>query len=269
MKQKTWQLYYGSTEEYDRFRPSYPSEVFDLLKRFHEGRDPPRAAADVGCGTGIFSRQLAVAIPTLDRIECLEANSEMASMAQTRSVGFPTITVTNGFAEHIPFKGDSFDIVSAATSANWFNRPLFYTNAARILRDHGSLIVLQNKHKYWENDLLADFASFQERHIPGYRRGFYSDASGGYGKADFYAELELRSDFLPVERRRINWTQTVSAEEFTGYCYSMGHIKKAIERSGVKRIKNEIRDLINTHMDVDNCLTIDWMCEIVMARYNQ
>lgn len=265
MNALTWQLYNGSTNNYDRFRPNYPRGVFDAMMRFHQGHALPTLAADIGCGTGIFSRQLAVAVSSLTQIECLEANTEMVATAQKRAANLPQINVKKGVAEDLPFDDDSFDLVTAATAANWFDRPIFYSEAARLLRDRGTLLIVQNKHRYWDSDFLSDFAAFQEEHIPGYRRGRYSDFKGGYGEADFFTELQEHPKFLPVERQRINWSQTVTADQFAGYCYSMGHIKKAIDQSGVDRISSDIQKLIERHAGTDNVLTINWATDVVMA----
>ena len=43
-------------ENYVRYRPSYPAEVVDLLKR-ETGLKPGWKVADVGSGTGISSRR--------------------------------------------------------------------------------------------------------------------------------------------------------------------------------------------------------------------
>lgn len=263
---KTWQLFDGCAVGYDEYRPRYPEEVFGILSRYHLAYAPLRTALDVGAGTGIFSRQLMAAVPSIEKLTCIEANSDMAALAKERSASFGGLDVLVGFAEKLPLPDRSCDLVSAATSANWFDRPLFYREAARVLKPSGTLLLLQNNHRYWESAFLDDFYSFQERHIPEYCRGHYSNFLGGYSKADFGTELRSRSDLLAVERHSVVWRQTVSANQFRGYCYSMSHIKKAIDRSSAVAIAQEIDALLERHQSASGDVAVEWLTDIVLSR---
>ncbi|MBB4428328.1 SAM-dependent methyltransferase [Bradyrhizobium sp. CIR48] len=190
----------------------------------------------------------------------------MATIAKERSAAFPGLDVQVGFAESLPLSNCSCDLVTAATSAHWFDRPKFYDEAVRVLKPYGTLLLLQNRHRYRESAFLDDFSSFQERHIPGYQRGLYSESSGGYGKPDFEAELRLHSNLEAVERHQIEWRQTVTADQFRGYCYSMAHIKTAIAQSGAATIAKEIDTLLGRHQDSSANIGVEWFTEIVLGR---
>ncbi|MGY2843679.1 SAM-dependent methyltransferase [Bradyrhizobium sp. USDA 4509] len=218
----TWQLYNGAALDYDEYRPSYPGAVFDILTDYHSALAPLRSAADIDAGTGIFSRQLMASIPGIERLTCIEPNREMAAVAKKRSGTFRGLDVLTGFAEKLPLQDHSCELVTAATAANWFDRPLFYLEAARVLKPSGTLLLLQNKHRHEDSAFLDDFASLQERHIPGFRRDRYPDFWGGYAKADFEAELRSRHDLVAVERYKLEWRQTTTATQFRGYRHS-GH----------------------------------------------
>ncbi|WP_407151186.1 class I SAM-dependent methyltransferase [Bradyrhizobium sp. ORS 86] len=261
----TWQLYNGSALDYDEYRPRYPRDVFGLLSDYHSPLSPLRSAADVGAGTGIFSRQLMASVPSIESLACIEANPDMAAVAKERSAIFRGLDVIVGFAEMLPLPDRSCDLVAAATSANWFDRPLFYQEAARVLKPSGTLLLLQNTHRYWDSAFLDDFASLQERHIPGFRRGHYSDFWGGYGKADFEAELRSRHDFVAVECHKLEWRQSVTAKQFRGYCHS-GHIKTAIAQSGAATIATELEAFLGRHQDTSGCVAVDWLTDVIMSR---
>ncbi|WP_342739972.1 class I SAM-dependent methyltransferase [Bradyrhizobium sp. B117] len=262
----TWRVYDGCAVDYDEYRPRYPGDVFIILSRYHVMLAPLRSAADVGAGTGIFSRQLIESLPSIEVLTCIEANSEMAAIAKKRSANIRGLDVVVGFAENLPLPDRSCDLVTAATSANWFDRPRFYEEAARVLKPFGTLLLLQNNHRYWESAFLDDFYSFQERHIPGYSRGHYSNFTGGYGKADFEAELRSRPDLAAVERHKVEWSQTVTANQFRGYCYSMAHMKTAIDRSGAAAISKEVDALLGRHQDASGHIAIEWLTDIVLSR---
>ncbi|MGY8685113.1 class I SAM-dependent methyltransferase [Bradyrhizobium sp. UFLA05-153] len=262
----TWELYDGRAIGYDEYRPKYPEDIFGILSRYHAGPAPIRSAADVGAGTGIFSRQLMESMPSIERLTCVDANSDMAEIAKQRSATFGGFEVLVGFAENLPLPDRSCDLVTAATSAHWFDRPLFYQEATRVLKRSGTLLLLQNNHRYWKSAFLDDFYSFQERHIPEYCRGHYSDFSGSYAKVDFETELRSRSDLIAVERNKLEWCQTVTANQFRGYCYTMSHIKKAIDRSGAAAIAQDIDALLERHQNSSGDVAVEWLTDIVLSR---
>ncbi|NEU98211.1 class I SAM-dependent methyltransferase [Bradyrhizobium uaiense] len=261
----TWQLYTGAALDYDEYRPGYPRAVFDVLTDYHSTLAPLRSAADIGAGTGIFSRQLMASVPSIERLTCIEPNGDMAAVAKERSAAFRGLEVLAGFAEMLPLADRSCELVAAATAANWFDRPVFYQEAARVLKPYGTLLLLQNKHRHEESRFLDDFASLQERHIPGFRRDHYSDFRGGYTKADFEGELRSRHDLVAVDRYKLEWKQTITARQFRGYCDS-GHIRTAIARSGAATIAKELDALLDRHQDASGYVTIDWLTDVVLSR---
>jgi ubiquinone/menaquinone biosynthesis C-methylase UbiE len=261
----TWQLYDGAAETYDRYRTGYPHAVLSALKERVGTAAAGGKALDVGAGTGIFSRRLLETLPDLAEILCVEPNADMARVGRAACKPFARIRYEQGLAEHLPVDAASRVLVTAATAANWFDRPVFFREVARVLAPGGTLALLQYKHRYWNNPVSADFATFQEHCIPGYRRDTYSSFNGGYGRADFAQELVSCGRFSAVTHLSVPWEQHASPEEFRGYCYSMSHIKKADDCLGRAAVRDELERLIERHLDNDGCLTVGWVTELTMA----
>jgi ubiquinone/menaquinone biosynthesis C-methylase UbiE len=261
----TWQLYDGAAETYERHRPRYPLATLQALKARLGALALAGRAVDAGAGTGIFSRQLLQALPELADLQCVEPNQDMIEVGTGACGGFPKIFYSHGFAEALPVADARVVLVTAATAANWFDRPVFFREVLRVLVPGGLLALLQNKPRFWDDPLVADFSAFQERCIPGYKRGTYSDFNGGYGRADFEAELREHGSFDNVIKHTVPWDRSLTPDEFRGYCYSMGHIKKAEASVGAARVAAEIDELIERHIQPDGALCFGWMAELTMA----
>jgi SAM-dependent methyltransferase len=127
-------LSFGSAAAlYDAARPSYPAEAV----RWTLGDEPLRVA-DLGAGTGIFSRVLA----SLGHdVVAVEPSEGMRSAMLTRD---PAFEVLAGSGESIPLPDASVDAVTAAQSFHWFDNAASRAEIARVLRPGGRLSVIWN-----------------------------------------------------------------------------------------------------------------------------
>jgi SAM-dependent methyltransferase len=136
---------------YDRARPPYPAE---LIARIAEGG---RAVLDVGCGTGIASRQLQAAGCTVLGVE---PDPRMAAYARSRGLAVEVAA----FEAWDP-AGRVFDAVTAAQSWHWVDPAAGAAKAARVLRPGGRLTVFG--HAYEPPPEVAEpFAAAFRRAVP-------------------------------------------------------------------------------------------------------
>ena len=118
---------------YDSVRPSYPEPAV----RWMLG-DAPLQVADLGAGTGIFSRVLA---GLGHDVVAVEPDEGMRSALLAHHPGFE---VLEGSGEAIPLPDGSVDAVTAAQSFHWFDNPAAHAEIARVLRPGGHLCPLWN-----------------------------------------------------------------------------------------------------------------------------
>jgi SAM-dependent methyltransferase len=119
-------------ERYDRTRPRYPEALIEAVVSASPGPD----VLDVGCGTGIASRQLQAAGC---RVLGVEPDARMAELA--RRFGTPAEVAT--FEAWEP-GGRSFDAVTAAQAWHWVEPVAGAAKAARVLRSGGLLALFWN-----------------------------------------------------------------------------------------------------------------------------
>jgi len=140
-------------ELYDRVRPGYPD---DLVARIVTGSPGP-AVLDVGCGTGIASRQFQAAGATVLGVE---PDARMAEVARAR--GLPVEVAT--FEAWEP-AGRTFDAVVAAQSWHWVDPVAGAVKAARVLRPAGRLAIFGHVYEP-PAEVAAAFAAAYRRVVP-------------------------------------------------------------------------------------------------------
>ena len=129
---------------YAKFRPQYPSELYDFL--IEQLAAPPTLAVDVGCGTGQATLALAqhfdkvIGIdPSKEQLDqiIIPPNANKSSRDQTQ-ISFQVNDCVNGLASLEPA---SVACITAAQAAHWFDLPQFYAQANRVLRPGGILAM--------------------------------------------------------------------------------------------------------------------------------
>lgn len=143
------------SKEYAQARTGYPDEVLSYCKSFLKNRK--NRILDLGCGTGISSRQLAT--PSTSIIGCDKA---FAVVAEAQKQLHENIHYIVGEAEHLPFPKQLFDAVTCFSSFHWFRKKTVGAGIKRILKNEGYIFIIN---KFEEKDFLYDFEKIIEQKI--------------------------------------------------------------------------------------------------------
>jgi SAM-dependent methyltransferase len=137
------QRFSNRVEDYIKYRPGYPPEVIDLLRR-ECGLTPAAVVADIGSGTGILTEML---LKEGCQVFAVEPNREMRAASErllgTRA-GFHS---RDGAAEATGLREASVDLITAAQAFHWFDREPAGREFRRILKPGGSLALIWNDRK--------------------------------------------------------------------------------------------------------------------------
>lgn len=133
----------GLADVYARSRPDYPDAALDFLMT-HCGLSAGSLVVDVGCGTGISSRQLA---RRGLRVVGIEPNAEMRQRAASEPVpeGAAAPTYREGRAEATGLPDAGADAVLAAQAFHWFEPAATLEEFHRILKRRGWAALLWNE----------------------------------------------------------------------------------------------------------------------------
>jgi SAM-dependent methyltransferase len=151
-------------EDYARYRPSYPAEMFDFL--FGQGiLLPQMTVADMGSGTGIFTKLL------LEReleVYAIEPNAEMRKYAEkdlTGVRGFHSLQTTS---ENTSLGDGSVDAITAAQAFHWFEPVATGREFRRILRPGGHVVLVWNTRLLEESALPREYEALVAKYRSGY-----------------------------------------------------------------------------------------------------
>ena len=151
-------------DDYAKYRPSYPQEMFDFLMKegvLAEGMK----VADVGSGTGIFTDLL---------LECglevfaIEPNAEMRRYAERGLGGNERFHSIDATSERTTLADGSVDAITAAQAFHWFEPKSTGKEFRRILRPGGFVILVWNTRLLEESPLAVEYEKLVAKHRSGY-----------------------------------------------------------------------------------------------------
>lgn len=213
MERNTTEKFSGIAQVYAKSRPAYPQELVELLAR----RCPPEEndAADIGAGTGIFTRQLleagyrvAAVEPNRDMRETLLREAEEGGWDQTR------LSVLDGSDRDTHLPSHTVGLITAAQAFHWFEPLLFREECRRIGRPGVKAALIWNS-RVESDPAVQKWAEVCRRFCPEFT-GF----SGGKGKdGEGRREKNLRLFFEglpPAEEISLPFFQRYTLEEFLG-----------------------------------------------------
>lgn len=118
---------------YDQARPSFHHDTLKMYQR-DSNADHYDRILDVACGTGHSTLALANFGKS---VEAIDNSQAMLARAGQR----PNINYQIAEAENLPFSDEFFELIFVASSLHWFNRRLFFKEAARVLKSQGKILI--------------------------------------------------------------------------------------------------------------------------------
>jgi SAM-dependent methyltransferase len=202
-------------EYYIKYRPKYPHELIDFLKK-ELGLSSSSVIADVGSGPGVLAEMF---LKNGNTVFCVEPNRGMREAAEKLLREYPNFKSVDGAAEATTLERESVDFVTAAQAFHWFDPQKTRAEFSRILKPGGWAVILWNSRRTDSTPFLKAYESFLQEHSVDYREVNQKNvddealsrffAPGGYRKEVFdnaqvfdYESLKgrvLSSSYMPME----------------------------------------------------------------------
>lgn len=161
---KSTERFGNRVEDYVRSRPGYPEALTPWLMR-HCGLSAGDAAADVGCGTGLFTREL---LRHGLRVEGVEPNAPMREAGERFLAEFgAAFRAHDGSAEATGLPDRGVRLVTAAQAFHWFRPAPVRAEFARILEPGGHVALIWNVRRE-DTPFLQGYEALLRAHAPEY-----------------------------------------------------------------------------------------------------
>ena len=196
-------------DDYDAARPSYPVALYDAIEGLAgllRGAD----VVEVGAGTGLSTAGL---VARGARVLACDIGMEMLRRLPRRAASALPV-VADGQA--LPVRDESVDLVCYAQAWHWVDVDRAAADAARVLRDDGSLAL------WWNTLDLHGVPWFEqqqdriERLNPAYSRDYRS--------RDFASELRATGLFDRIESVSVRWARDIDFSLYERWLRSKSYI---------------------------------------------
>ncbi len=211
---------------YAKFRPEYPLELYDFILKNTKNRE---TAWDCATGNGQAAKVLAQHFEQVYATDISQKQIDNATLADN-------VEYSISSAEKTPFDDSTFDLITVAQAAHWFDFDKFYAEMKRVAKPTATLAI-------WGYGTL----SVEEEEIDKLLQNFYWNIIGKYWDAE-RKHIDSRYETLPFPFENVmdekfsmvfNWHR----HELEGYLNTWSSVQNFINTEGYNPIPNLIFDL--------------------------
>jgi SAM-dependent methyltransferase len=231
-------------QDYARYRPGYPPAAVEAILD-GLGASAALTVADVGAGTGIFSRLLA---QHGARVFAVEPNAAMRGAAAAH----PRVTWVDGRGEATGLDAGSCDLVTVAHAFHWFDADAALRELQRVLRAGGRLAILWNRRSRSDPFTLGYRAALEA-----------NDAEAPAERSAFDpATVTSTGRFRNLRTRSFQNAQALSEEELIGRALSTSTVPR--EGPATERLLAMLRELHARHRGPDGRATMVYRTDLYL-----
>jgi SAM-dependent methyltransferase len=240
--------------DYRRYRPGYPKAVTDLM-RDRCGLKPGAPVADIGAGTGIFSRLL---LEAGFEVTAVEPNAEMRAAAEQDLRSFPRFHSVAAPAEETGLPAASFDAITVAQAFHWFDRVAAQREFRRLLRPDGWVFIVRNQRQEGSSPFAREYEEMLRTLGERYKAiGHRDPAARARGMAEFFPSGSLRIE-------RYDNPHVMDWPGLRGRFLSMSYIPVEGE-PGHEELLSRLEQIFKAHAR-DGRVTFDQVTEVHYGR---
>jgi SAM-dependent methyltransferase len=223
------QRFSSRVDNYVLYRPGYPAEILELLKK-ECGLGSESVIADIASGTGIFTRML---VENGNRVFGVEPNDEMRRAGERFLESYSRFTSVAGKAEATTLPDHSVDFVTAAQAAHWFDCEKARREFIRILKPGGWTVLLWNERRTDSTPFLREYEQLLLTYGTDYLEVRHERTTAEI--ADFFAPSPFRSRAFEM-RQEVNYSALEGRLLSSSYVPTSGHANYELMLRELRRV---------------------------------
>jgi SAM-dependent methyltransferase len=237
-------------DAYTRYRPDYPDALVpELLDK--TGLEAGAKVADIGSGTGIFTRHL---LQQQLKAYAVEPNPPMRAAAEASLGDDPRFTSVDGKAEQTGLADASIDLITAAQAFHWFDQTAARTEFRRILKPTGQVALIWNR-RDTRQPLQQAYDAILREFAPEYGKvnhmGLDADQIGSFLQPERMQQLHF------ANCQRLDFNGLLGRLQSSSYC-------PAVDSPQYIPLVTELLGLFD-HFAVDQHIVFDYDTEVFLG----
>lgn len=225
---------------YQKYRPSYPKELFDYLSSITKNHD---LAWDCGTGNG----QSAIGLANyFEKVYATDPSEQQISNAQSH----PKITYKVEKAENCSLANNSVDLITVAQALHWFNFEKFYSEVKRVLKPEGIIAV-------WTYSLPRISSEIDKLILH-----FHDNIVGEFWQKENQLVAEeyktIPFPFNEIETPSFKFQKEITLEDLKGLLISWSATQRYKDKNGTDPIIQIEKELDNLWKKLDETQLATW-----------
>ena len=247
------QRFSSRVDNYVKYRPSYPSAMWQILRDKH-GLTADSIVADVGSGTGISS---ALWLDQGCTVYAVEPNAEMRNASVAMLGNNPRFHAVDGSAEETTLPDHSMDFVAAHQAFHWFDMDKTRPEFQRIVKPNGWIVLMWNIRHHDATPFLRGYEDLLLRYGTDYEKVRHDSLSKDETNEAFFGQ----GNFVVYTEP---YVQQFDQAGLIGRAFSSSYTPEP-DQPNYESLLNGLRDLHERYQH-DGVVNFDYTTKMIVGR---
>jgi ubiquinone/menaquinone biosynthesis C-methylase UbiE len=234
-------LFSIQAEEYSKYRPKYPFELFKFLASVSRGHEK---AWDCATGNGQAAIGLAQYFDSVIASDISE--KQLANSFKDIKVKYFIAS-----AEDSKIESSTIDLITVATAIHWFDKVKFFKEVKRILKPYGVLAFWNYTYTFISKD-IDELIIYYVNEILGEK--YWDQQALDVFRNEYTFEIPFEELVIPDIEMSCKW----NLEEFIKYLYTWSSAQSYLKKNNTSPINLIYSNLKNLWGDEEERKNIKW-----------
>lgn len=223
---------------YDRFRPTYVTEMFNDIINYSE-LNSAKKALEIGIGTGQATLPI---LKTGCEVTAIELGENLAQYVKQKFSGFRNFEVKNLEFESFITENNQYDIIYSATAFHWIPQDFGLTKVYNLLKSGGTIAL------FWNHPFVNREDDAVHREI---RKAYAKYRPSGKSPTEFdgstckqYADILSSYGFTDVRTKLYHQTRELNSHDYVALLNTYSD-HRALQSDVKNELENEIIQAID------------------------